>query len=258
MHHGKFSSKFKHSITHLYSLGFNQSLLESRAGWLKSLQECASLPSLEVPPQKIFTPKMGLPRLESYGRVCPGEAYWNNWPSNQERVGRSRIDGEKLRLLATEAGIRNTITLDRVVEDLRHGARIGCQGVFREPSVSKNTPMAYEAGEQVSDAVSEWVREGYARGPVDKKDLPEDAKVSGIMTKIKPNGSVRVILNLSSPVGRSVNEGIDNSQFPASMSSTTKWLRILHRAGKNCYIVKFDRRMASKQMALHAEDLTSC
>ena len=62
-------------------------------------------------------------------------------------------------------------------------------------------------------------KERYARGPVEKKDLPKDAKVSGIMTKAKPNGSVRVILNLSAPVGRSVNEGIDNSQFPATMSS---------------------------------------
>ena len=115
--------------------------------------------------------------------------------------------------------------------------------------------MAYEVGEQVSDAIAEWVNEGYARGPVEKKDLPEDAKVSGIMTKAKPNGSVRVILNLSSPIGKSVNEGIDNSQFPASMSSTTKWLRILHKAGKNCYIVKIDWRMAYKQIAVNPEDV---
>ena len=96
--------------------------------------------------------------------------------------------------------------------------------------------MAYESGEQVSDAIAEWVNEGYARGPVDRKDLPKDVKVSGLMTKPKPNGSVRVILNLSAPQGRSVNEGIDNNQFPASMSSLTKWLKILKKAGADCYI----------------------
>ena len=75
------------------------------------------------------------------------------------------------------------------------------------------------------------------------------------MTKAKPNGSVRVILNLSAPVGRSVNEGIDNECFPATMSSTRKWLRILHRAGIGGYFLKIDWSQAYKQIAVHRDDL---
>ena len=120
-------------------------------------------------------------------------------------------------------------------------------GKFRKPTKSSNAPMAYECGEQVSDAIAEWVKEGYARGPVEGVDVPTNAKISGIMTKTKPNGSVCVILNLSAPVGESVNEGIDNSQFPATMSSTTKWLRILNKAGK--------WSAAYKQVAVNEEDV---
>ena len=84
--------------------------------------------------------------------------------------------------------------------------------------------------------------------------VPKTAKFSGIMTRPKPNGSVRIILNLSAPVGQAVNEGIDNSQFPTSMSSTTKWLRVLHRAGRNAKKCKVDWSDAYKHVAVRAKD----
>ena len=95
--------------------------------------------------------------------------------------------------------------------------------------------MAFECGQQVSDPIADWVKEAYATGPVDKCNLPKNAKISGIMTKSKSNGLVRVMFNLSAPAGRSVNEGINNTDFTSSMLSTRKWLRILHNAGVNCY-----------------------
>ena len=157
--------------------------------------------------------------------------------------------------MAMEAGFKDKQTLDKVYKDLLEGARIGCEGDFRKPSVSKNAPMAYECGDRVSDAITEWVKEGYVRGPVPKCEVPRNAKISGIMTKAKPNGSVRVILNLSAPIGCSVNEGIDNANFPATMSSTLKWLRILNRAGRGCFIMKTDWAAAYKQIAVIEEDV---
>ena len=80
----------------------------------------------------------------------------------------------------------------------------------------------------------------FAYEPVPFDHLPKNAKFSGIMTRPKLNGSVKIILNLSAPVGSAVNEGIDNSQFPTSMSSTTKWLRVLHQAGRHAKMCKVD------------------
>ena len=75
------------------------------------------------------------------------------------------------------------------------------------------------------------------------------------MTKPKPNGSVRIILNLSAPKGSSVNDGINKDDFPASMSSTTNWLRVLNKAGKRCKFCKIDWADAYKHITVHEDDL---
>ena len=92
-------------------------------------------------------------------------------------------------------------------------------------------------------------------GPVHPKDVPHDAKISALMTRPKPNGSCRIILNLSSPKKKSVNDGIDKREFPATMSSTTEWLRVLKRAGRHSYILKIDWSDAYKHIPVHEDDL---
>ena len=96
----------------------------------------------------------------------------------------------------------------------------------RLPSVSTNAPSAFEYGEHVTDA--DWITKKFAYEPIPIESLPASAKINGMMTKLKPTGTVRIILNLSSPIGNCVNEGINKDDFPTIMSSTTKWLRALH------------------------------
>ena len=170
-------------------------------------------------------------------------------------MGKSRIDGHKLKEMANQAGFPDKQQLDKVVVDLTGGARTGCRGKFRDKSDCSNAPSAFQYGEQVSDAIAEWVKEGFAHGPTDESDLPINAKISGIMTKLKPNGSVRVILNLTAPGGIFVNEGIDVNEFPAVMSSTKKWIRVLRKAGAGCKMVKIDWAAAYKQIAVHQDDV---
>ena len=40
--------------------------------------------------------------------------------------------------------------------------------------------------------------------------------MNGLMTKAKPNGNVRVILNLSKGIPSCLNEGIDKADFPTN------------------------------------------
>jgi hypothetical protein len=74
------------------------------------------------------------------------------------------------------------------------------------------------------------------------------------MVRPKPNGSVRVILNLSAPKGRSVNDGIDKAEFPATMSSTAAWIAVLNEAGRGCLITKTDWAAAYKHICVREED----
>ena len=223
------------------------------AAWIKRVEEVWAAPPLPAPSRKTFQAKNALPRLRSY-REDPVPGFWEKFPVNKEAAGWSLIKGDKLRVLAERVGYRGA-QLDLVLKDLGSGAYVGCRGSSRKATWSGNAASAYEFGEQVTDAVASWVVNGFVMGPVDRADLPGGVKVNGIMCREKPNGSVRIILNMSAPEGESVNDGIDLSEFPAVMSSTAKWLKALERAGRGCYIMKLDWSDAYKHIRVRKEDV---
>ena len=65
---------------------------------------------------------------------------------------------------------------------------------------------------------------------------------------------MRVILNLSLPERRSVNDRIDSDEFPTVMSSTGEWLECLNRAGRGCLMTKIDWSEVYKHIHVHPED----
>ena len=91
---------------------------------------------------------MGLPKLTDYLYFRPGWEYWKYWPNNPDTVGKSRIDGHKLKEMANQAGFPDKQQLDKVVVDLTGGARTGCRGKFRDKSDCSNAPSAFQYGEQ--------------------------------------------------------------------------------------------------------------
>ena len=203
--------------------------------------------------KKLFVPKVDLPTLRSY-RKPASSAFWERFPRNMVWPGKSPINPDALEALGRSLGLWDD-RFEQVVHDIRFGAVLGCRGEARLPTVSKNAASAYQFGRQVTDAIADWIKKGYAYGPVRKEELPKQAKVAGIMCAEKPNGSVRVILNLSAPKGSSVNSGIDKLEFPAVMSSTLKWLAILNKAGRGCKMVKIDWASAYKQIPVCRGDL---
>ena len=202
------------------------------------------------PPKKKFKPKVPLPTLENY-REDPPEGFWSLFPKNLTFPGKSLVDADRFEELLREYKVVSPL-IKPVLNDLRHGAVLGCKGYYRLPSKSSNAKSAIEHGRQTTDAIASWVTKGFVYGPVEECELPSDAKINGIMCVPKPNGAVRVINNLSAPEGQSVNEGIDKEEFPAPMSSTTRWLRVLHKAGPGCWIFKCDWSDAYKH--LHVAD----
>ncbi len=68
--------------------------------------------------------------------------------------------------------------------------------------MSGNAPSAIEAGAQVTDALAEWVQQGIVAGPFTPELRTKIAKVNGIMCRMKPNGTARIIVNLSAPKGK--------------------------------------------------------
>lgn len=206
-----------------------------------------------IPANKVFKAKHELPVLDNYNSVAP-QWFWETFPTNFLKPATPNINATLLESLALESKFPNKLLRD-IIADVKHGAKIGCKGKFRNPSRATNAPSAHIDGEKVTDAIADWIMKGFVYGPVELHEVPANAKFSGIMTRPKPNGSVRIILNLSAPVGSSVNEGISKEEFPASMSSTTSWLRVLNRAGRRCKFCKIDWADAYKQITVHPDDL---
>ncbi len=77
------------------------------------------------------------------------------------------------------------------------------------------------------------------------------------MCRMKPNGTARIILNLSAPRGFSVNDGIVADEFPTSMSSTAKWISVLDRAGRGCIMAKVDWAAAYKHIAVRTDSFST-
>ena len=213
----------------------------------------AGAPLPPLPPQKTFSPKHNLMVLDSYDGEAP-PLFWETFPKNHRTTPSSLINADLLRKLAFETGFPDRTLIETIANDIKSGARIGCTGVYRSPTTASNAPSAIQNGERVSDAIASWVSKGFAYGPVDPEDTPAEAKFSGLMAREKPDGAVRVILNLSAPKGLSVNDGIDTSFFPTSMASTTQWLRVLNKTGRGSFMVKVDWASAYKHVPVHPAD----
>ncbi|MBM3938871.1 MAG: hypothetical protein FJ333_09515, partial [Sphingomonadales bacterium] len=161
------------------------------------------------PETKAFKPKNPEVKTVRDYRVIKDSQFWKSFPTNDRVTAVSNIDYLKLKKLIDTFGTKDTHRCEKVLNWLKNGAEIGCTGAGRTPTVQTNSKDAYKYGPQVTDSVASWVKAGYVMGPVDEDDVPAHAKVNSIITRVKPNGAVRVILNLSSPKGMSVNDGID-------------------------------------------------
>jgi len=189
------------------------------------------------------------------GSAGPGGLYGGSGSGVLGGVPGQQETGGELRGLAMAVGCSDDKRLAAVCADLTAGADVGCVGRFREPSRSSNAPSAFQFPAEVTDAVASWVLAGFAVGPFEEAEVPKQAKVNGIMTRPKPNGAVRIILNLSAPRGSAVNDGIDVERFPATMSSTGKWLAVLARAGREAVMIKMDWADAYKHVHVRQEDV---
>jgi len=205
-----------------------------------------------APPKKVFKSKLGLPAV---GPDCrPGVNFWEHFPMNKNLLKSALISATRLHSLALAARVANMVRVAAVCEDLTKGADIGCVGAARAGTTSRNASSCSEYPDQITEAVAGWVIKGFAAGPFSKEEVPAGAKISGIMCRPKPNGAVRVILNFSAPAGVSVNDGIDAALFPATMSSTAKWLVVLNKAGRGALMTKVDWADAYKHITVRPAD----
>ena len=203
--------------------------------------------SLDIPPMleiEVYDRKhKEIPELSSYGKILP-DSYWAHWPKRlvaSMLPQQSWVNAEELLKVANEIGFSDQTHLARVVKRIREGSVIGCRGPGRLPTTVPNSPPVYEYGVRMADILLDMLKDGLVWGPLLPEEVPwKDISLNQMSGKLKPNGKLRPIMNMSSPYKTvddnpedpaSVNSGILKEEFPCTMGSSTSFMTSLAKSG---------------------------
>ena len=221
----------------------------------------------EALPLKTFKPKCkNLDILEDYsGSPDLGDEYWSKWDKKDylHRQG-SMVDHEALERVATRLGYKDMGKVKYICDFLEHGASLGVEGEGRMPSMGQNNATCYQFGSRVADSLQAGINDGHLCGPLTREEVdniwPEGVKVSPMMVRLKPNGSARIIMDMSWPrkiyLGEgkacSPNEGMKNyKEFEAvEMTSDAHFRRAMYWSGWPVEVAKTDWSVAYKHVSV--------
>ena len=142
-----------------------------------------------------------------------------------------------------------------VVSGIREGFRIGFDyQSHRYKSAKRNMISATDHANVVRDYLAKECAEGRILGPFDPQYLPH-VQVSpfGVIEK-KERGKWRLILDLSSPEGFSVNDGISPDLCSLSYISVDDVAKIIAQLGPGTQLAKVDIKSAYRMVPIHPDD----
>ena len=137
-----------------------------------------------------------------------------------------------------------------LVEYILHGLSEGFDiGFVGENYITrpKNLLSANANKAKVSEAINNELTRGHTAGPFVFPPFP-DLHCSPIGAVPKPDGSVRLIMDLSQPRGQSVNEHIDKDEFSVQYTHFDRATDLVLAAGRNCLMSKVDIKHAFRLM----------
>ena len=144
---------------------------------------------------------------------------------------------------------------DYVVQGLRDGFRVGFDYQrARTKKVMANMRSALEHPEVVRDYLTKECAEGRIFGPFIINQFSQ-VHVSRFGVIPKGNsGKWRLILDLSSPEGQSVNDGINPEWCSLSYVSVDDAVPVIRHLGQNTLLTKVDIKSAYRMVPVHPDD----
>lgn len=145
-----------------------------------------------------------------------------------------------------------TSLVNFLISGFSFGFRIGFLGKVsfgRE----KNNLSANENVGDVSKAILKELHRGHTMGPFTTPPFsPFTCSPLGAVPK--KDGTLRIILDLSSPIGTSVNDGIPPEFFKVKYSSFDDAVGMVRDLGSGCYMAKIDIKHAFRLCPVHPDD----
>ena len=142
-----------------------------------------------------------------------------------------------------------------VLNGLQHGFRLGFQPARKLKPARKNKPSAFQNPKVIDDYLATEVARGRVAGPFPSPPLP-NLQVSsfGVIPKKGQPGKWRLIVDLSSPHGSSVNDGIDADEFSLHYIHLDQIINMIAKHGPGDLMAKFDVEAAYHNIAVHLDD----
>ena len=142
-----------------------------------------------------------------------------------------------------------------VIEGLRHGFKLGFQASHRLRPAKKNKPSAFQHQQVVDEYLANEVALGRVAGPFISPPLPHlHISSFGVIPKRGQPGKWRLIVDLSSPGGSSVNDGIDPQDFTLQYITVDRIIQMVAQHGPGALMAKFDVEAAYRNIAVHPAD----
>ena len=149
-------------------------------------------------------------------------------------------------------GYPDKYLVEFILNGLRNGFNLGFRGTINELPL-RNNKSARDIPDKVSQAIAKEISRGHTAGPFTEKPFPH-CHVSPIGAAPKPDGSCRLVLDLSQPSGDSVNDNINKAEFPCNYTHFDAATDLVFRMGRGCYLTKIDIKHAYRLLPVRKED----
>jgi len=142
-----------------------------------------------------------------------------------------------------------------VLDGISNGFRVGFSLSHKLKSAKKNKPSALQHAAVVDEYLAHEVSLGRVAGPFTSPPLP-NLQVSSfrVIPKRGQPGKWRLIVDLSSPGGASVNGGINPDEFSLHYITVDKVIRLVSQFGRGALMAKFDVESAYRNVPIHPLD----
>ena len=142
-----------------------------------------------------------------------------------------------------------------VLDGLRNGFRLGFHHSRKLKSASTNKSSAKQHPDVIDCYLANEVALGRVAGPFSSPPLPNlHISSFGVIPKKGQPGKWRLIVDLSSPKGWSVNDGIDPDEFALQYITVDQIISMISKYGRGALMAKFDVESAYRNIAVHPVD----
>ena len=139
-----------------------------------------------------------------------------------------------------------------IISGFKFGFDIGFRGTITNTFPNNNkSAHVHKAG--VTEAIRKEVSKGHTAGPFPTPPFPIN-HISPLGAAPKPDGSIRLIMDLSQPKGNSINDFISKDEFPCHYTPFDEATRLVREAGPGCFMTKVDIKHAYRLLPVRPED----